>query len=260
MCIFDLSFFDDFVNPFPLIPPFLYLVGDWNSYTLPPIPYTLPNMDFILSFFSKLHNLQELIRWGGYVGLSLIIFAETGIFAGFFLPGDSLIVTAGLFAGKGDLNVWILFLLLTIMAIAGDAVGYWFGRVTGPKIFIKENSLFFSKKHIVHAQRLYEKYGGKIIIIARFMPIVRTFAPIVAGVGNMPYKKFAFYNIIGGVAWIGSMLSIGFFLGRVIPNVDKHIDKLIILIVFLSILPGIIEYFKERKKRTGFEERASGGE
>jgi membrane-associated protein len=133
------------------------------------------------------------------------------------------------------------------MAIAGDAVGYWFGRVTGPKIFTKEDSLFFSKKHVMHAQKLYEKYGGKIIIIARFMPIVRTFAPIVAGIGNMSYQKFASFNIIGGIAWIGSMLSIGYFLGRVIPGIDKHIDIVIIIVIFLSILPGIIEYLKHRK-------------
>lgn len=204
-------------------------------------------IESIVSFFSGLHNLSELIRWGGYMVLALIIFSETGIFAGFFLPGDSVIVTAGLFAGKGDLNVWILFFLLSTMAILGDAVGYWFGRVTGPKIFTKEDSFFFSKKHIARAQRLYEKYGGKIIIIARFIPIVRTFAPIVAGVGNMSYKKFASYNIIGGIGWIGSMLSIGYFLGRVIPNIDQHIDKVIIIVVILSILPGIIEYLKERR-------------
>lgn len=205
-------------------------------------------MDFIVDFFSKLHNLNELIRWGGYVILAVIIFAETGIFAGFFLPGDSIIVTAGLFAARGDLNVWVLFFLLTTMAILGDAVGYWFGRVTGPKIFTKEDSLFFSKKHIARAQHLYEKYGGKIIIIARFMPIVRTFAPIVAGIGNMSYKKFASFNIIGGIAWIGSMLSIGYFLGRVIPGIDKRIDVVIVVVIFLSILPGIVEYMKHRRE------------
>lgn len=205
-------------------------------------------MDFLISFFSKLHDLQDLIRWGGYVILALIIFAETGIFAGFFLPGDSIIVTAGLFAARGDLNVWILFFLLTTMAILGDAVGYWFGRVTGPKIFTQEDSLFFSKKHIARAQHLYEKYGGKIIIIARFMPIVRTFAPIVAGIGQMPYRKFATYNIVGGILWIGSMLSIGYFLGRVIPGIDKRIDVLVIVIVILSILPGVYEFWKHRKE------------
>lgn len=209
-------------------------------------------MDSFLAFFTKLHDLRELIRWGGYVILALVIFAETGIFAGFFLPGDSIIVTAGLFAAKGDLNVWFLFVLLTIMAILGDAVGYWFGRVTGPKIFTKEDSLFFSKQHIGRAQHLYEKYGGKIIIIARFMPIVRTFAPIVAGVGQMPYRRFASFNVIGGVVWIGSMLSIGYFLGRMIPDIDKHIDKVVIVVVFLSILPGIIEYWKHKKASTSF--------
>jgi membrane-associated protein len=207
-------------------------------------------LDSILSFFSRLHDLRGLIQWGGYAVLALIIFSETGIFAGFFLPGDSIIVTAGLFAARGDLNILYLFFLLSLMAVLGDAVGYWFGRMTGPKIFTREDSLFFSKKHIFRAQQLYEKYGGKIIIIARFMPIVRTFAPIVAGIANMPYRKFFSYNIVGGVAWIASMLAIGYFLGRVIPGIDKRIDVVIIVVVFLSILPGIIEYLKHRSQRS----------
>lgn len=213
-------------------------------------------MDFLLDFFSKLHNIQDLIRWGGYTVLALIIFAETGVFAGFFLPGDSLIVTAGLFAGKGDLNIWLLFFLLSAMAIAGDAVGYWFGKVTGPKIFTREQSLFFDKQHIVRAQHLYERYGGKIIIIARFMPIVRTFAPIVAGVGGMPYARFALFNAIGGIAWIGSMLGIGYFLGSTIPDIESKLHWIIAIVIFLSILPGIVEYFRHRAARKGTDDPA----
>lgn len=201
----------------------------------------------ISTFFSSLHNLPDLIRWGGYTALAIIVFSETGILAGFFLPGDSLLVTAGLFAGKGDLNIWFLFVLLSAMAVAGDAVGYWFGRVTGPKIFTKEQSLFFDKQHLARAQHLYEKYGGKIVIIARFMPIVRTFAPIVAGVGQMPYRTFFIYNVIGGIGWIGSMLSIGYFLGSTIPDIESKLHWIIMLVIFLSISPAIVEFLRHRK-------------
>jgi membrane-associated protein len=203
-------------------------------------------MDSIIEFFQKLQHLEDLIRWGGYTILALIIFGETGLLIGFFLPGDSLIVTAGLLASRGYLNIWILFALLSAMAIAGDAVGYWFGRVTGPKIFTKEKSILFARDHLIHAQRIYEKYGNRIIIMARFMPIVRTFAPIVAGVGQMPYARFASYNVIGGILWIGSMLTIGYTLGNVVPDIDKYMHWVIIVIVFVSISPGIIEYARHR--------------
>ncbi len=203
-------------------------------------------MDSIIEFFQKLQHLEDLIRWGGYTVLSLIVFAETGLLIGFFLPGDSLLVTAGLLASRGYLNVWILFVLLSAMAIGGDAVGYWFGRVTGPKIFVKEKSILFARDHLIHAQHIYEKYGNKIIILARFMPIVRTFAPIVAGVGQMPYGRFALYNIIGGILWIGSMLTIGYTLGNVVPNIDTYLHWVIIGIIFISILPAVMEYVRHR--------------
>lgn len=203
-------------------------------------------MDSIIEFFQKLQHLEDLIRWGGYTVLSLIVFAETGLLIGFFLPGDSLLVTAGLLASRGYLNIWILFVLLSVMAISGDAVGYWFGRVTGPKIFVKEKSILFARDHLIHAQHIYEKYGNKIIILARFMPIVRTFAPIVAGVGQMPYARFASYNIVGGILWIGSMLTIGHTLGNVVPNIDTYLHWVIIGIVFISILPAIVEYARHR--------------
>lgn len=218
-------------------------------------------MEYVIDFFEKLQNLEDLIRWGGYTVLAIIIFAETGLFVGFFLPGDSLLVTAGLFAGKGDLNVWVMFILLSLMAIAGDAVGYWFGRVTGPKIFKREKSRFFAKDHLLRAQRFYERHGGKTIIIARFIPIIRTFAPIVAGVGKMSYPRFASYNIFGGIFWIGSMLGIGYFLGSTIPDIDERIHWVVVIVVFLSILPGVIEYLRHRYRRmsrTG--ERVASGE
>ena len=232
----------------------------WSSFSLPStiydllvLLYSLKLMDFILDFFSKLHHVDELIRWGGYTILALIIFAETGLLVGFFFPGDSLIVTAGLFAGKGDLNVWILFFLLSAMAIVGDAIGYWFGKVTGPKIFTRKKSFFFAKDHLVHAQHFYEKHGGKTIIIARFMPIVRTFAPIVAGVGNMSYARFVLFNVAGGILWIGSMLFIGYTLGSRIPNIEERLHWIILLIIFLSILPGIIEYLRHLHRKRGLQ-------
>jgi len=205
-------------------------------------------MELISEFFAKLNKLDELIQWGGYAVLAIIVFAETGLLIGFFLPGDSLLVTAGLFAGKGDLNIVFLFLLLSGMAIVGDAVGYWIGRTTGPRIFNREKSVLFAKDHLLAAKRFYEKYGGKAIILARFMPIVRTFAPVVAGVGEMPYGRFAAYNVIGGVVWVGSMLSIGFFLGRSIPDIEEKMHVVILAIIFLSILPGIVEYIRHRQK------------
>src|SRR3989344_5349047 len=205
-------------------------------------------MELISEFFAKLNKLDELIQWGGYAVLAIIVFAETGLLIGFFLPGDSLLVTAGLFAGKGDLNIVFLFILLSGMAIVGDAVGYWIGRATGPRIFNREKSVLFAKDHLIAAKRFYEKYGGKAIILARFMPIVRTFAPVVAGVGEMPYGRFAAYNVIGGVVWVGSMLSIGFFLGRSIPDIEEKMHVVILAIIFLSILPGIVEYIRHRQK------------
>lgn len=206
-------------------------------------------MDFINEFFIRLNKLDELIRWGGYTILAFIVFAETGLLVGFFLPGDSLLVTAGLFAGKGDLNIFLLFFILSLMAIAGDATSYWFGRTTGPKIFNREKSFLFAKDHLLAAKAFYEKYGGKTIVLARFMPIVRTFAPVVAGVAQMPYPAFAFYNIFGGILWVGSMLSIGYFLGRSIPNIEEKIHVVIIGIILLSILPGIIEVLRHRKTK-----------
>ena len=200
-----------------------------------------------------LHFLRDpraLVQWAGYVGLTAIIFTETGLLIGFFLPGDSLLVTAGLLASQPEfgLNVYLLGIILSIAAVVGDTVGYHIGRVSGPRIFSREDSLFFHKKHLVRAQEFYEKHGGKTIVLARFMPIIRTFAPVVAGVGNMKYRTFIAYNVFGGIFWVWSMLFTGYFLGRWIPGIDKHIEKIIILVIFLSILPGIIAWLRERKR------------
>ena len=188
------------------------------------------------------------MQWAGYVGLTIIIFAETGLLVGFFLPGDSLLVTAGLLAADPafGLNVWLLGLILTVAAIVGDTVGYHVGKATGPRIFTREDSLFFLKSHLLKAQAFYEKHGGKTIIIARFMPIVRTFAPVVAGVGQMRYASFLVYNVVGGVLWIWSMLIVGYVLAKTVPGVATHVEKVILVVVFLSILPGIIAWWRNR--------------
>ncbi len=205
-------------------------------------------MDFLTEFYQKLRDLPALVQWAGYVGLTIIIFAETGMLVGFFLPGDSLLVTAGLLAADPafGLNVWLLGLILTVAAIVGDTVGYHVGKATGPRIFTRENSLFFHKDHLLKAQAFYEKHGGKTIIIARFMPIVRTFAPVVAGVGQMRYASFLAYNVVGGVLWIWSMLITGYVLAKTVPGVAKHVEKVILVVVFLSILPGIIAWWRNR--------------
>ncbi|MBI4138715.1 VTT domain-containing protein [Candidatus Uhrbacteria bacterium] len=210
-------------------------------------------MNSLIEFFSNVQNVQEVIRWGGYAALIAIVFAETGLFIGFFLPGDSLLVTAGLFAAKGDLNVLILFLVVAVSAIVGDAVGFEIGRLTGKKIFAREDSWLFKKKHLERTQRFYEKHGGKTIILARFMPVVRTFAPLVAGVAGMPYRRFALFNITGGIGWVGSMVGIGYVLGRSIPDIDKYIHIVIAVVIFLSILPGIISYLKSGHWKRWFE-------
>ena len=207
-------------------------------------------MQPFIDLFHRLSDLNALIMWAGYVGLTIIIFAETGLLIGFFLPGDSLLVTAGLLAsqGVGNLNVYLLGTILSIAAIVGDSVGYSIGRAAGPRIFSREDSRFFKKAHLIKAHEFYQRHGGKTIVLARFMPIVRTFAPVVAGVAAMEYRQFVFYNVFGGLLWIWSMLFTGYFLGRYVPGIDQHIEKVILIVIFLSILPGIIGWLRERAR------------
>jgi membrane-associated protein len=207
-------------------------------------------VDFLSDFFDRLRDLPALVQWAGYVGLTAIIFTETGLLIGFFLPGDSLLVTAGLLCSQPEfgLNVYLLGLLLTAAAIVGDTVGYKIGQVSGPRIFTREESLLFRRAHLLRAQAFYEKHGGKTIIIARFVPIIRTFAPVVAGVGQMRYRSFLAYNVVGGVLWVWSMLFTGYFLGRWVPGIDQHIEKVILVVIFLSILPGSIAWLRERSR------------
>ena len=206
-------------------------------------------MSSLLHLIHRLYQFDDLIRWGGHAVLIAIIFSENGIMAGFFLPGDSLLVTAGLFAASGLLNLPQLLIELCVAAVLGETVSYTVGHMVGPKLFNKEDSIFFHKNHLLRARRFYEKYGAKTIIIARFLPIIRTFAPVVAGVGEMTYVRFTVYNVIGGVGWVSSMILTGYFLGHSIPNIQHHVDKVILIVIFLSILPAIIEVWKEHRAK-----------
>lgn len=185
-------------------------------------------------------DLLELLQVIGTFGLLGIVFAESGLFFGFFLPGDSLLVTAGLLASQEVLPFEILMIFTPLAAIAGDSVGYWFGKKVGKRIFSRDKSLLFNPKHLKRAQAFYKRHGKKTIVIARFVPIVRTFAPIVAGAAQMNYGDFIRYNIFGGLFWTWSMLLIGYFLGNTIPNVEQYIFPIIALIVFISLLPTLI--------------------
>lgn len=194
-------------------------------------------------------NIEQLIMQVGYIGMFFIIFAESGLFFGFFLPGDSLLFTAGFLASQGFSNIWVLVISLTVAAISGDSVGYWFGRKVGPKIFSKDDSIFFNKKHLLSANEFYNKHGGKTIVIARFIPAVRTFVPIIAGVANMDYKTFISYNVFGGIFWVCGLTLGGYFLGKTVPNVDKYLLPIIFLIMLVSALPGILHFCKDKEFR-----------
>ena len=205
-------------------------------------------MELIQEFFRRIYNVPELIRMGGLIGLVAVVFAETGLMVGFFLPGDSLLVTAGLFAAKGDLNIVWLNLAVMAAAIAGDATGYWIGRRAGQALYRRPNSFFFRKQHLVKTHEFYEKHGGKTIVSARFIPIIRTFAPVVAGAAEMTYRQFAVYNIAGGIGWVASMTLTGYFLGRAIPDIDKHIHIVVAIVIFLSLLPGVISLARAKRQ------------
>lgn len=198
-------------------------------------------MDFLFHF-----DLEKLIQTVGYFGIFAMVFAESGLLVGIFFPGDSLLFTAGFLASTGIFNIVSLALICFIAAVLGDNVGYAFGKRYGPRIFKKEDSFWFHKKHLARAERFYERYGGKTIILARFTPIVRTFAPIVAGVGSMNYKTFFFYNIIGAFLWAIGISFAGYFLGKSIPNVDKYLLPILALIVLVSLLPTLLHLIKER--------------
>lgn len=199
-----------------------------------------------------LTDIKGLIQWGGVLLVCGIIFVETGLFVGFFLPGDSLLVTAGIFAARGNLNLWLLLLAVSFCAVIGDQLGYWIGRRAGQALYKREDSLLFKKRHLERAHEFYEKYGGKTIVLARFIPVIRTFAPPVAGAANMNYRKFVSFNVLGGVLWVWSMVLIGYSLGSSMPNfVDKWLHVIILGVIFLSILPAIIEVIRQRNGKSG---------
>ena len=196
----------------------------------------------------RTRDLAALVQWAGYAGMALIIFAETGLFFGFFLPGDSLLVTAGLLASQGlPLNIYALGTLLTIAAIVGDNTNYWVGRLSGPRIFRRDESFFFRRRHIERAHDCYQRHGPKTIVLARFMPIIRTFAPLGAGVARMDYRTFLTFSILGGTAWIWSMVLLGYYLGQYVPGVARHIELVIGGVILVSIAPGIVAWWRERR-------------
>ncbi len=203
-------------------------------------------LDFIRHTYQFLTDVQGLVEWGGILLVCTIIFTETGLFVGFFLPGDSLLVTAGIFAAAGHLSLTNLLVFGSVCAVIGDQVGYIIGRKAGQALYNREESFFFRKKHLDRAHEFYEKYGGKTIVLARFIPVVRTFAPAVAGAATMNYRRFVSYNVFGGILWVCSMVLIGFCLGSAIPNVDRHIHLIIIVVVLLSIMPALIEWYRQR--------------
>jgi membrane-associated protein len=203
-------------------------------------------IETLTDLLHRIYDVEGIIRWGGMLMLVAIVFAETGLLVGFFLPGDSLLVTAGIFAAAGHLDITLLLTLVTAAAIVGDQLGYYIGHRTGPRIFRREDSLFFKRAHLVRAQQFYERHGGKTIILARFIPVIRTFAPVVAGVGQMEYRRFVSFNVIGGFLWVWSMSLLGYSLGHAVPDIDRHIHLVIAVVVFLSILPAIIEIVRSR--------------
>jgi membrane-associated protein len=207
-------------------------------------------LESILHFLRSLYDpagLQELIRSGGAPLVCTIVFIETGFFVGFFLPGDSLLVTAGIFAAASVVPLRLLLLPVMACAIAGDQIGYWIGRKAGPALYKREDSLFFRRSHLQKAHEFYEKYGGRAVIFARFVPIVRTFCPPVAGAANMPYARYVLFDICGGVLWVGTMILGGYFLGRSVPNIGQRIHYVIAVVVVLSVLPAIISILKARR-------------
>jgi membrane-associated protein len=209
-------------------------------------------MPSIGDLLDRLRDLPALVQWAGYVGLFAIIFTETGLFFGFLLPGDSLLVTAGLLIATRPefsqaLDVRTLGLLLTAAAILGDNTNYWVGRTAGPRIFSREDSFLFKRKHLAQAEEFYARHGAKTVVLARFVPIVRTFAPLVAGAARMPYRTFVTYSVAGGIAWIWSMLLLGFYLGSRVPGVAKYLELVIIGIIAISVLPGVLHWLRSRR-------------
>ena len=207
-------------------------------------------MEFLLNVVTGRSSLDDLILWGGYAVLTAIVFTETGLLVGFFLPGDSLLITAGLVAAAGHLSLPWLFFLLSVAAIVGDTVGYAIGYRAGPVIFTRPKSWLFNPRNVDRTREFYARYGAKTIVIARFVPILRTFAPVVADVGQMAYRRFLSYNVIGGLGWTIGLTSAGYLLGRAIPNIGSYVHVVVLGVIVLSVIPIAVEVLRERRKRS----------
>ncbi len=207
-------------------------------------------IDFFINLLHEIYDVKSLIAWGGLLLICAIVFVETGLLFGFFLPGDSLLVTAGILAAADVLSLWQLLLFVPLCAIAGDQLNYYMGRKAGDYLYQRPDSMFFKKAYLLRAHTFYEKYGAKTIVIARFVPIVRTFAPAVAGAAKMNYKTFVSYNIFGGLLWVFSTVLGGYFLGSIIPDIDKYLHLIIVIVIFLSFVPFAVEYYKHKKSKT----------
>jgi len=217
-------------------------------------------LDAILHFFHSLYNpegLKELIRSGGAPLICAIVFVETGFFVGFFLPGDSLLVTAGIFSAAGVIPLKWLLLPVMLCAIVGDQIGYWIGRSAGAALYRREDSFFFQRSHLQRAHDFYEKYGGRAVILARFVPIVRTFCPPVAGAAQMPYFSYLVFDIFGGIFWVGAMILGGYSLGRSVPNIGERIHYVIAVVVVVSLLPAVISIYRSRHKFGAVDDHGS---
>ena len=206
-------------------------------------------MDALKGLLEQLYNVRGLIEWGGTALICVIVFVETGLFVGFFLPGDSLLVTAGVFAGAGRLKVVELLIFVTLCAIAGDQLGYWIGRRAGKSLYERKDSRFFKARHLQRAHEFYEENGGKTIILARFVPIIRTFCPPVAGAAGMSYPRYLAFDVVGGFLWVWGMTLLGYTLGKTIPNVDKKIHYVIAAIIVASFIPAAYHAWKSRPKK-----------
>ena len=205
-------------------------------------------IDALRHLLEQLYDVRGLIEWGGTVLVCLIVFVETGMFVGFFLPGDSLLVTAGVFAGAGHLKLASLLSLVTLCAIAGDQLGYFIGHKAGQGLYSRPDSRFFKRKYLEEAHEFYEHYGGKTVIMARFLPIIRTFCPPVAGAARMSYRRYLTYDILGGFLWVWGMVLVGYTLGRTVPNVDKKIHYIIAGVIVVSFLPAAFHAWQRSKK------------
>jgi membrane-associated protein len=208
-------------------------------------------IESIAQLLHTVYDVQGIIQWGGIILVCTIIFVETGLFVGFFLPGDSLLVTAGVFAAAGHLQLATLLFAVTLCAICGDQVGYWIGRRAGKALSRRSDSLFFKRRHLERAQKFYDTHGGKTIVFARFVPILRTFCPVVAGGAQMPYSRFVGYSVVGGCSWVCGMILCGFFLASLVPNISQRIHYVIAVVIFLSFLPPMIGMLRARSRSAG---------